>query len=63
MDYLRAGPDAQPPHHMLHALIFQAVLAVIMTLLAFGFRGRMARSDAIRLAESTPEKESLPHII
>jgi FLVCR family MFS transporter 7 len=42
-DALRAGPNAHPPLNMKRALIFQGVLALMITLLAFGIRGTQTR--------------------
>lgn len=47
-DALRAGDNASPPRHMRHALIFQAVLAMVAMPLPLCL-GLFGRSDMIRL--------------
>lgn len=45
MDTLRDS-EGNPSNNMTRALVMQAVLAGVVTLLAFGFRGKMARTEA-----------------
>lgn len=57
MDTLRDS-TGDPPNNMYKALVMQAILAVIVTLLAFGFRGKMARSEAILRQQRQHEQQS-----
>lgn len=58
MDTTRSSQSSVPANNMTNALIFQAVIAGMMAILAFLFRGKMARSEAAAWEQQTLEKLS-----
>jgi hypothetical protein len=59
MDLLR-DPNGVPANNMYRALILQAGLGGLMMILAFTFRGRMLRSEAILKLKVLNEEEKPP---
>ncbi|KAI8384285.1 uncharacterized protein BYT42DRAFT_632494 [Radiomyces spectabilis] len=65
MDAVR-DPQGNPPNTMYNALIFQAAVAGLIMILSFLFRGKMARTEAIQLAQQKvngQEKPPVPPLI
>lgn len=56
MDATRSTDTSTPANHMTNALIFQAIIAGVMAILAFLFHGKMARSEAAAWEQQTLEK-------
>ncbi|KAG2192180.1 hypothetical protein INT47_001591 [Mucor saturninus] len=56
MDATRSTDTSVPANHMTNALIFQAIIAGVMAILAFLFHGKMARSEAAAWEQQTLEK-------
>lgn len=56
MDATRSTDTTSPANNMTNALIFQAIIAGVMAILAFMFHGKMARSEAAAWEQQTLEK-------
>ncbi len=58
MDQLRDA-NGTPKNNMFRALILQAALAGLMVILAFGYRGRMLRTEAIERLKQEENDEKM----